>query len=206
MAQHFVTVCVVCVLCAAHTPCSAHTDLSLPRPESFQPKYTFIQNNRELEPSYIHPKDRLHLRNFQNLQNGKSPLFKENDLHTSRKSSMSKTDSETLEEGTIHRNDVSVLESLEIMERLGQIAHIEKESSPRDEKSFTEKRKLGERSKRHVEMDEKYFTKKVFQTYGNGENMTMEGFEKLLRKIGLMKLIAELDERSTESSVGEEYF
>ncbi|XP_014215485.1 zinc transporter foi isoform X2 [Copidosoma floridanum] len=28
MAQHFVTVCVVCVLCAAHTPCYAHMNLS----------------------------------------------------------------------------------------------------------------------------------------------------------------------------------
>lgn len=196
MAQHFVTVCVFCVLCAAHT-CSAHTDLSLPMPDSFESEYALIQDNKELEPSYIHPKNRIQQRNVQNVQNGKSPFFKENDLHTSRKSRISRKDTETLEEGTIHTSDVSSLENLEIMERLGQVA----------QKSFGEKRTLRERSKRHVVLDEKYFTKKVFQTYGNGENMTMDGFEKLLRKLGLMKLVMELDETSsTESSIGEEYF
>lgn len=28
MSHHIVTVCVVCVLCAAHTPCSAHAEFS----------------------------------------------------------------------------------------------------------------------------------------------------------------------------------
>ena len=183
MAQHFVTVCVVCVLCAAHNPCSAHTDLSSQKPDSYDSKYFTIQNYKQIE------------------QNKDAVRNSGNDLHSSLRKSRTK-DTETLKEASIHRNDVSSLDNLEIMERLGQIAQKPAIESFRKDKSASRK----SRSKRHSEVDEKYFTKKVFETYGNGENMTMEGFEKLLRNLGLRKLVMELDKdiSNTESSIGEE--
>lgn len=45
------------------------------------------------------------------------------------------------------------------------------------------------RSKRDAAVDEGYFMKKLFEAYGDGTSITMEGFEKLVRKLGLLKLL-----------------
>jgi hypothetical protein len=50
------------------------------------------------------------------------------------------------------------------------------------------------RLKRDVNIDERYFMKKIFKAYGDGTNITMEGFEKLIRKLGLLRLLTDVSE------------
>lgn len=166
MAQHFVTVCVVCVLCAAHNPCSAHTD--------FSPQLTKISDDT----------------NYFSNSNKPNSLREENS-HNSE--SLDDTDIKS----NYHRHHH--LENAPIITEMKKMGKIRKST----EKQIS--RQEAFRSRRHVEVDGKYFTRKVFETYGNGENMTMKGFEKLLKKLGLVKLIMELDEgRGENGAVGEE--
>jgi len=50
------------------------------------------------------------------------------------------------------------------------------------------------RLKRNVDVDERYFMKKIFEAYGDGTSITMEGFEKLVRKLGLLRLLTDTSE------------
>lgn len=45
------------------------------------------------------------------------------------------------------------------------------------------------RLKRDVAVDERYFMRKIFEAYGDGTSITMGGFEKLVRKLGLLRLL-----------------
>ncbi|XP_032672948.1 zinc transporter foi-like isoform X2 [Odontomachus brunneus] len=55
------------------------------------------------------------------------------------------------------------------------------------------------RLKRDVAVDERYFMKKIFEAYGDGTSLTMGGFEKLVRKLGLLRLLNDISTLEDDS-------
>ncbi|XP_053980184.1 zinc transporter foi-like isoform X1 [Hylaeus volcanicus] len=183
MSHHFVTVCVVCVLCATHTPCSAHSEFSTTGQatrDNVNPEN--LRNPKEqLQPSQLLIKSK-------ETQQKDAKMLNLNNLdktHIKRKTLQNVKDHIAIQDVPITEDNFTTLKDLEIIERLGQIEIIE---SVKDQNSLN-----GVRRKRNIDtMDEKYFMKKVFETYGDGKSVTMEGFEKLLRKLGLLRLLTDI--------------
>ncbi|KAL6441966.1 hypothetical protein ACFW04_002373 [Cataglyphis niger] len=101
-------------------------------------------------------------------------------------------------------DDTSVnLRNVELSKRLAQSELL---SNVKD-KSADLHTSYRSRLKRDVTVDETYLTKKIFEAYGDGTSMTMEGFKKLVRKLGLHKLIdaSKLENGETETSNSKSY-
>ncbi|CAK9816898.1 Zinc transporter foi [Anthophora quadrimaculata] len=233
MSHHFVTVCVVCVLCAAHTPCSAHTEFSTARQttENSVSSEKLPGPNEQLQPSWLlmkfkdtQQKDvrKLSLNNIGAYINGavkfSNILNKNNGNRTPTLSvpvSISETDTkeksseimkvnENMQDMRmpIVKEDSTTLKDIEILERLGQI-----EITPSGELNaaqfIKDQNPLNRiRTKRNVDViNEKYFMKKMFETYGDGTSVTMEGFEKLLKKLGLLRLLTDISRLENHNTV-----
>lgn len=198
MAQHLVTVCVVCVLCAAHTPCYAHMDAAAAAtagketttPSAEYPTELPRYNEHSL-PDRIDSTKVPHWRSVgrksseeaENLKN----LFGEVPDKTIE---VPRDDDDRLADDLEHIQEHLDARQIELLERLGQ-----NDLETRNDSKTNRENAKNSRSKRNSRLDEKYFTKKIFEMYGDGENMTMEGFEKLLKKMGLFQ---------SESAVSEE--
>ncbi|XP_011503423.1 PREDICTED: zinc transporter foi [Ceratosolen solmsi marchali] len=197
MAQHFVTICVVCVLCAAHIPCYAHMNI-LPtvkqRTESVKystessdySEYLFshsIGSTKMPKKTEAITKDFTEINNNENLFN-KVPEERIQKSHYDHRLKDNLENSRVLQESR----------QKELLDRLGQ-NYLESQENG----DFNDKNMQNLRSKRSLELDEKYFTKKIFELYGDGENMTMEGFEKLLRKMGLFQSEPKVSEQEIHS-------
>lgn len=104
-------------------------------------------------------------------------------------------------QSSIASADVSVnLRDIELLERLAQTELL---SSVKHKSSADLHTDYRSRLKRDVAVDEMYFMKKIFEAYGDGTSITMEGFEKLVRKLGLFTLLTDtskLESGSTETS------
>lgn len=182
------TVCVVCVLCAAHTPCSAHTDLSSPPISQFtsradtsdiymstpDPYKQFLAKTLPTKNSYlVLMKNRGVKKTTQDKEGAKRRI-----PHIS--------DDKEAPSIPLESSSQLNLQRREVMERLGQVdASLELDL---DKGTQGNERRL----RRSVNIDEEYFIKKLFESYGDGNSLTIEGFEKLMRKLGLVKLAGEL--------------
>lgn len=193
------TVCVVCVLCAAHTPCSAHTDLSSP---------PISQLTSRADNSHIYMTTPDPYKQFL----AKTPPTKNSYLvlMKNRVDKKMMQDKEAAERQIPHISDNNEaipeesssqlnLQRREVMERLGQVDGSSEFNLAKGMQGGSEKR-----PRRSVNIDEEYFIKKLFDSYGDGNSLTIEGFEKLMRKLGLVKLAAELshDDISQNSLIG----
>lgn len=218
MSHHFVTVCVVCVLCAAHTPCSAHTEFST----AGQTMYNSIKSeelpdsNEQLQPSWLLMKYKETQQRDVKKINSNNPsastdgaVKSSNTLDNNNNSSnllapiatneakMENEENVKLDENIqnipITKEDPTTLKDVEILERLGQIEIIYR-GELNSVQLHTDENSLNRiRNKRNVDIiDEKYFMKKIFETYGDGNSVTMEGFEKLLKKLGLLRLLTDI--------------
>ncbi|XP_029039101.2 zinc transporter foi-like [Osmia bicornis bicornis] len=213
MSHHFVTVCVVCVLCAAHTPCSAHTEFST----AGQTIYNSVKSeelpdsNEQLQPSWLLMKyketqqrdvKKINSNNPSASNDGtvKSSNVLDNNNNSSNLLAPIATNEakveneetvkpdENIKNIPITEEDPTTSKNVEILERLGQIEIIYKGELNSDQNSLNRVR-----NKRNVDIiDEKYFMKKIFETYGDGTSVTMEGFEKLLKKLGLLRLLTDI--------------
>lgn len=186
MAQHIVTVCVVCVLCAAHVKCFAHTS-TLPVVKqtttsvTAPPGYSEHLLPNRINSTVVSYSKSVNAKDSKGINNKKHSI---NKVPEDRKSQISPMINNKLIEDS--EPDRAELESRdkELMERLGQNQLESLRNSELNAKNFK-----NSRAKRSS--DEKYFTKKIFALYGDGENMTMEGFEKLLKKLRLFQSEAE---------------
>nr|XP_034191915.1 zinc transporter foi-like [Osmia lignaria]XP_034191916.1 zinc transporter foi-like [Osmia lignaria]XP_034191917.1 zinc transporter foi-like [Osmia lignaria]XP_034191918.1 zinc transporter foi-like [Osmia lignaria]XP_034191919.1 zinc transporter foi-like [Osmia lignaria]XP_034191920.1 zinc transporter foi-like [Osmia lignaria] len=213
MSHHFVTVCVVCVLCAAHTPCSAHTEFST----AGQTIYNSVKSeelpdsNEQLQPSWLLMKYKetqqrdvkkinsnnpsasndgtVKSSNVLDNNNNSSNLLAPIATNEAKVENEEKVKSdENIKNIPITEEDPTTSKNVEILERLGQIEIIYRGELNSDQKSLNRIR-----NKRNVDIiDEKYFMKKIFETYGDGTSITMEGFEKLLKKLGLLRLLTDI--------------
>lgn len=220
MSHHFVTVCVVCVLCAAHTPCSAHTDFKIADASSYDiANQENIPNSKnQLLTSELRSKQLMQLKDHlkikaNTLDQVKHDIKKYIDTQEINKNKQvitkvvpvavdkSYSEKRVLEKKKIikdnqepHKNDTNVLlkNDLEVLERLGQIELMihEKQGFTYFSNDHTKDSRL--RKRRSIDVNEKYFMKKIFEAYGDGKSMTMEGFEKLLRKLGLLTLLTDI--------------
>ncbi|XP_034951471.1 zinc transporter foi isoform X2 [Chelonus insularis] len=180
MSKHFMTVCVVCVLCAAHTPCSAHISKSSSttttstkhqlltltasdnddnniKSDTFIRKSSTMMNNRQksvdpAHPDEIHPKENNQLKRFDQAQI-KFPGNNNNDNNNN------------LSNHHHHNHD----------------------------KKYDNNKIETHRRKRHIDYEEKYFLQKIFDHFGDGKSLTMEGFETMLKKLGLVELITNIE-------------
>jgi len=89
----------------------------------------------------------------------------------------------------------------ELLERLAQtelVTSVKQKSARYSEDLYTVNKS---RLKRDV--NERYFMQKIFEAYGDGTSITMEGFEKLVRKLGLLRLFdtLEVDSDTTDRSM-----
>lgn len=219
MSHHFVTVCVVCVLCAAHTPCSAHTDFKIADASSYDiANQENIPNSKnQLLTSELRSKQLMQLKDHlkikaNTLDQVKHDIKKYIDTQEINKNKQvitkvvpvavdkSYSEKRVLEKKKIikdnqepHKNDTNILKNdLEVLERLGQIELMihEKQGFTYFSNDHTKDSRL--RKRRSIDVNEKYFMKKIFEAYGDGKSMTMEGFEKLLRKLGLLTLLTDI--------------
>ncbi|XP_072760446.1 zinc transporter foi isoform X4 [Anoplolepis gracilipes] len=100
---------------------------------------------------------------------------------------------------SVNSRDVELLERLAQTKLLSSVKHKSSTDLHTNYKS---------RLKRDVAVDEMYFMRKIFEAYGDGTSITMEGFEKLVRKLGLLRLLtdaSELESDGTETSSGKSY-
>lgn len=196
MAQHFVTVCVVCVLCAAHAPCYAHSTFSpVGRQTGPGAKYSTGR------PGYSEHSLPLRI-GYTEVPQWKSFITKDSKRIENHKRSVNKVTG--VEHENLHSPDRSLKDS-------GQVYILQestqKEFADRSDQDNLEllknsknlKNVINVREKRSSQFDKKYFTKKVFELYGDGENMTMEGFEKLLEKMGLYQSGPRVSEQEIHS-------
>ncbi|XP_015116641.1 zinc transporter foi [Diachasma alloeum] len=195
MSQHFMTVCVVCVLCASHNPCSAHTTMS-PNPQSYQdpvltpsPKYLRINSNND-------PRNHHEMMTPPVEDRGGSHVLSP---HRSKKLLHSEKMKLRFEKQEVPvPREIDQLESREVLQRLGHIP--EEIPFKREKHSMNQEKGSKIRQERHVEIQDNYYLKKIFDTFGDGESLSMEGFENMLRKLGLTELIRSVER--DESRVG----
>ncbi|OXU22795.1 hypothetical protein TSAR_002041 [Trichomalopsis sarcophagae] len=197
MMAHFVAVCVVCVLCAAHSPCFAHMDA----PTVVKQTTPSVKYSTEL-PGYSehllpHRIDYTEIPQRKNINTKDSKGISNNHKHSfnkvpDEKNELSHYDdrlAEDLEQVLAHEK----ARHKELLERLGQ-NELDSQVNQKNEKNAR-----NARSKRSSDLEGKYFTKKLFETYGDGENMTIEGFEKMLKKLGLFQSESKVSEQETHS-------
>lgn len=238
MSHHFVTVCVVCVLCAAHTPCSAHTEFSTAgqTTHNFANSEKQLRPNEQLQPSWllIKSKDtqqrdvkKLNLNNLGAYNNGavefsnvldnnsrsKTILLvpiTTNEIYTKNKNTEIVKVNENVEIPIIEeeliqrraRGNPNSLEDIEILERLGQIGIMHNDELNAAQFNGDQNPLNRIRAKRNVDIiDEKYFIEKIFEAYGDGTSITMEGFEKLLKKLGLLRLLTDISSVENHNTV-----
>nr|XP_012139836.1 PREDICTED: zinc transporter foi isoform X2 [Megachile rotundata] len=222
MSHHFVTVCVVCVLCAAHTPCSAHVELSHAGSTDHNSVKSekLPDSNEQLQPSWLlmkyketQQKDVRKMNsngvgasndgaakssNILDSANNTSSLLVPvaiNEAHAKAKNQENVKPNDNIHNThiPITQEDSSPTRNIELLERLGQIdiiynGDLNSVQLVKDEDSLNRIR-----TKRNVDViDEKYFMKRIFETYGDGTSITMEGFEKLLKKLGLLRLLTDV--------------
>ena len=208
-SHHFVTVCVVCVLCAAHTPCSAHTAAASP---SSKPTWTSLESSDTLESL---PEESWRVERSSDSPDstsGSSSARTPKEAKQSTRNSPKKYSHSYSEEKASRMTSKSVKtvaedtseNSPEYLQRLVQIS--ERLGAPSiSEKAKNIGTKITQRSRRNVETEDKYFTKKLFETYGDGTSLSIEGFEKLLMNLGLFRLVENVgknEETSTNGNTG----
>lgn len=233
MSHHIVTVCVVCVLCAAHVPCSAHTNLSAtmhnstnirdPSSPNIQPSSTLISSKdthpyAKSQSSYpnnvvSNKRDIVRFQNtrYVNRNNNNNIPVVVNAVPTASHDAylIKKEITENFKGGGNVRNTQPSIESVDTsvnsrnVELSKRLAQPELLSNVKDKSSADLRTSYRSRLKRDVAVDETYLIKKIFEAYGDGTSMTIEGFEKLVRKLGLHKLIdaSKLENGGTETSM-----
>lgn len=218
MSHHIVTVCVVCVLCAAHVPCSAHTnsstmtswDSSMSSKNHSGPdtggQPFWLTRSKDVHPysknhnpnnftSNKHDAVRSHVTRRIDSNNNNSHSITANTTSTAsriyRKKEMtegSKGD-ESPQNTSIRSADVSGnSRDAELLERLAQTEPDVKQKSARSSEDL----RSVHRSRLKRDVNERYFMQKIFEAYGDGTSITMEGFEKLIRKLGLLRLLTDV--------------
>lgn len=98
------------------------------------------------------------------------------------------------------------LENLALIERLAQTELLASQKSAQSSEvsQSINKPRMRRAVNENIAVNERYFMKKIFEAYGDGTSITMEGFEKLVRKLGLHKLLADpsdLETSSTDKSI-----
>ncbi|XP_058806546.1 zinc transporter foi isoform X2 [Phymastichus coffea] len=185
---HFVAMCVVCLFCATHTPCLAHMKMSQMVQKTTPPSKEYSTDSSDDSEHFLDNR----IKNEVSEWSKKIYNRTDNLLHKVPHNSIEKSNSDSVELDLEHIKKLQEPRRQELLERLGQ-----NDLQAMNAKSA--KNAKNSRAKRSTEFNEKYFTMKLFQQYGNGEHMTMEGFEKLLKKIGLFQLESRVSEQESHS-------
>ncbi|XP_012274150.1 zinc transporter foi isoform X2 [Orussus abietinus] len=215
MSHHFMTVCMVCVLCAAHNPCSAHNIFSSLWPSFGSAKIQSANSVANLWSSSLGLSDsqspveaRVARSVSSNIAAEKQDFLGQNAARRERRHL--RREERHIELEPLPYYDADLSERLaaveghdedseryrEIMERLGQPEVFnERSNSQRWEYNVGKARG---RTRRDAEIDRRYFIRKVFEAYGDGNSMTLKGFEKLLRRLGLFRLSNAFDDRESQ--------
>jgi len=223
MSHHIVTVCVVCVLCAAHIPCSAHTNLST-NARSFDLNSNIKTTSDLLAQSLLSrskdtAKDQYKSPPSSSFVNNKHDTVRFDSTGYVNTNSVAvivdnaisttshgiylkkKTTKDFKGGGSMRNMTQSSLVSADKpmnsrdteLQRLAQIESLNvSRKSAQSSKNLPTINTL--RLKRDVDVDERYFMRKIFEAYGDGTSITMDGFEKLVRKLGLLRLLTDASE------------
>ncbi|XP_029672303.1 zinc transporter foi isoform X2 [Formica exsecta] len=238
MSHHIVTVCVVCVLCAAHVPCSAHTNLSStmhnstntrdPSSPNVQPfstlsskdtSHPYAKSQSSYPNNFVNNKRntvKFQSTRYVNRNNNNNIPVVVNAVPTASHDAylIKEEITENFKGGGNVRNTQPSIVSVDIsvnsrdMELSKRLAQPELLSNVKDKSSTDLRTNPRSRLKRDVAVDKMYFMKKIFEAYGDGTSITMEGFEKLIRKLGLLRLLTdalELESGGTETSNSKSY-
>lgn len=226
MSHHIVTVCVVCVLCAAHVPCSAHTNSSTtirssdsstnirdPSSPDTQPFWTLIRS-KDTYP-YSDDYHKLHTNNFisnkhdaaihstrhvnSNSDNNVIAAKPSRDTYVRKKITGNFKGDQNVRDTRSIANEDANSRNPDLLELFAQTEFASSQKSAQVSQSVDKPR-----IKKDVSVNERYFMRKIFEAYGDGTSITMEGFEKLVRKLGLLKLLddpSELGSGNTDKSI-----
>lgn len=234
MSRHIVTVCVVCVLCASHVHCSAHTDLPAgvvhtvldnstnpknPSSVDTQGQLLWTLERHKEETAYSGERDRSssfgsnnkrdavryndtrRIINDNNNARVSVDVIANDDTYVKKKiaknfkggGSAQDRAQQSLTSENAPANDSR---DTELLERLAQTELSNRKPARFSRDSHTIN---SSRLKRDVAVDDKYFMRKIFEAYGDGKSITMSGFEKLVRKLGLLELLNDVEDGSVNS-------
>ncbi|CAB0036867.1 unnamed protein product [Trichogramma brassicae] len=161
---NFVAVCVFCVLSAGHLPCFAHNEFLTVQAAAAAKDgdgdvkfYTKLPASLEMSSEYYNNDE------YERMDEGKHS----DDEDERRQPVARHSDADDDKVPETNNNDSQDVDDSYETTRQQQLA--------------------AARSKRSVDLDDKFFTKKLFEQYGDGENMTIEGFERLLEQLGLFQ-------------------
>lgn len=159
MGKHFVTVCVFCLLCATHSPCSSHVQIS--------------SNENRIDAGITT------MVNVTNQHHVKKPPFE-------RMKSDNRTDWDLTSEinrASVYRNlkrsNKIELDSVDIRNNSNNL-------SVNNNGSVDLRREKRDSQRK---MDEQVYLKKIFTLFGNGDSMNISGFEQFVRTLHLEKLL-----------------
>ncbi|XP_012534572.1 zinc transporter foi isoform X2 [Monomorium pharaonis] len=234
MSHHIVTVCVVCVLCAAHVPCEAHTNLSSAmasdssknhsgldtQGQPFWPpikfKDPYLKNQQRynnLNNFTSHKLDPVRSHNMQRIDSNNNNISvtvdatstaSRNDTYIKKgmtKSFKGGVSPRDTQPSVTSKNNVSVnSREAELLERLAQTELAPGVKQKQSAQSSKNSRTTINRSRLKRDVDEKYFMQKIFEAYGDGTSITMEGFEKLVRKLGLLRLLTDASQVDSDGT------
>ncbi|XP_014223625.1 zinc transporter foi isoform X2 [Trichogramma pretiosum] len=161
---NFVAVCVFCVLSAGHLPCFAHNEFLTVQAAAAAKDgdgdvkfYTKLPASLKMSSEYYNNDE------YERMDEGKHS----DDEDERRQPVARQSDADDDKVPETNNNDSQDVDDSYETTRRQQLA--------------------AARSKRSVDLDDKFFTKKLFEQYGDGENMTIEGFERLLEQLGLFQ-------------------
>ncbi|XP_043497109.1 zinc transporter foi [Polistes fuscatus] len=193
MSHHFVTVCVVCVLCTAHIPCSAHTIFQITDETTSHDivNYENISNSTsQLSISKSRSKQLLQLKDYFKIRHNTSDRKKDSIKKSINTQEINESKYGITKATPVTDKSYTENNALEILERLGQIEPVhQKQGSTYFNNDHSKDSRI--RKKRNIDAVGKNHMKKIFEAYGDGKDMKMEGFETMLRKLGLLTLLTD---------------
>lgn len=166
MGKHFISMCMFCFLCAAHSPCASHAELTRHTKHSYDSKKFPGESSPE-------PMD---LGNYHERLKPPNLNLKPSEVN----SAMKHTDK------LKNLNHSAKFKSI-LSKQVKRSVYSGIENSKNDKLEFSDN--VADSSKSDNKTSELFILKELFVLYGDGKTMSIEGFEKFLRQMDLISQV-----------------
>lgn len=175
MARHFMAVCVVCLLCAEHLPCKQHFEESLQDPKQLLQKHDYSTMRSYIDKTMPATTELYNIedRSLSNKKKGRTKDVNTEEIINDYPATVPHARSQRRRRRqTIHTDPTNTINSVRT-KRHDQHHHHHDDHSD------------GEQSQ--------VFVRKLFEQFGDSNALTMNvlGFEKMLKHLGLYRLLDE---------------
>lgn len=162
MAKHVISVCIFCFICATHSPCASHGEVT------------------------------------HGTYNYRSPL-RDPGIPTLFQGNVAPREKDKITNSALDKGPIQQLRSVKLKRNVNNnfIHNIKKRDSNVD---VNNKLSLSNNTNSSRKMDHDIYLKKIFTLFGDGDRMTMEGFQRLITKLDLIEKISKNSEDLLTSS------